>query len=147
MGTLTLFATLLGSITYVPLQRFGEALINGYTEGPVYILSNYDYFSDSLVGALEMMAGGLVVLIIAYAVRDIYSYVLRIALSILNPILVFTVAFGFSVYFSLLLLSEFRDGGEIVVGLFVGIILIYIMFMLLKKHVFKNWHEKTENKI
>ncbi len=147
MGTLSFFATLLGSMTYVPLQRLGTALIDGYTEGPVHILSNYDYFSDNLVEALGFVAFGLVVLIAAYAVRDIYSYLLRIALSILNPMLVFTVAFGLSVYFSLILLSEFRDGGEIVVGLFVGIILIYIMFMLLKKHVFKNWHEKTENKM
>ena len=39
-----------------------------------------------------MLVGGVVILIVAYAFRDIYNYLYTLALRVLNPVLYFAVA-------------------------------------------------------
>jgi len=146
MGIMQFFSALLGALTYVPLMRLSDVL-TGYSRGNIYILGDYDNFSGNLIEAGTMILGGLGIIIISYVVRDIYNYFYKIALSILNPILVFVVATILSVGFSFAVLYEFLDaGGELIMAAFVTIILIYILFMLLKKHVVKNWHENRNDK-
>jgi len=76
MGSvLTLFGTLLNSMAYAPMNK----LIGFLTNDPYaasYFGGSYDYIGLSLgmEGASGLLVGGIMVLIIAYAMRDVYNY-------------------------------------------------------------------------
>tara|TARA_B100001250_G_scaffold362847_1_gene341817 strand:- start:3709 stop:4464 length:756 start_codon:yes stop_codon:yes gene_type:complete len=90
------------------------------------------------ISSLTALIGGLGLLIGHYAIKDIYLYLYKIALSILTPLLIFAVAGGLAAGFS----SAFSPGSEMIMGVFVTIVCLYIFFMLLKKHIFTQWHDK-----
>ncbi|OUV54738.1 MAG: hypothetical protein CBC73_03820, partial [Flavobacteriales bacterium TMED113] len=69
---------------------------------------------------------------------EVYLYLYKIALSILTPLLIFAVAGGLSAMFAV----GFSDRDEMITFGFVTIVCLYIFFMLLKKHVFTQWHDK-----
>jgi len=93
---------------------------------------------SGIMVAIYLIGIGLMALIYAYAARQVYLFALNIALSILTPLLVFAVAGGLSAFFAIF----FSDGDEMVTFCFVTIVCLYIFFMLLKKHVFTQWHDK-----
>ena len=93
---------------------------------------------SGIMVAIYLIGFGLMALIYAYAARQVYLFALNIALSILTPLLVFAVAGGLSAFFAIF----FSDGDEMVTFCFVTIVCLYIFFMLLKKHVFTQWHDK-----
>ena len=90
------------------------------------------------MSSLSALIGGLASLIAYYAAKDVYLYLYKIALSILTPLLLFAVAGGLAAIFS----AAFSDGNDMIMGSFVTIVCLYIFFMLLKKHVFTQWHDK-----
>lgn len=150
MGSvLTLFGTLLNSMAYAPMNK----LIGFLTNDPYaasYFGGSYDYIGLSLgmEGASGLLVGGIMVLIIAYAMRDVYNYLYQLALNILNPVLYFAVALTLGLFTftgAIYLISEgldldFQIGDAFmwVTLAYVGLILIYTLLMLLKKYVYVN---------
>ena len=147
---LQLIATLLNSMAYAPIIKL-IGFLTGDDYASAHFAGSYEYLNYSLGmqegGALFMLVGGVVILIVAYAFRDIYNYLYTLALRVLNPVLYFAVAgiLGF-VTFALMAYfvfggmyggMDFEDFGWLAI-IYVGLILIYTLLMLLKKYVYVN---------
>ena len=91
-----------------------------------------------IMAAFSCIAIGLGALIYAYAGRQIYFFILKIVISILNPLAMLVVA-GSATY--IIAGSVMWDGSWASTAL-VTIVCLYIFFMLLKKNIFTQWHDK-----
>jgi hypothetical protein len=93
---------------------------------------------SGIMVALYLAYAGFMVLIAAYAFKEIYLFALKVLLSILSPLAIFLVA----AIGSYMIAGSFMWDGAWALTALVTIVCLYIFFMLLKKHVFTQWHDK-----
>jgi len=155
-AVLQLFGTLLNSMVYAPINKLigllkGEKLeyIAPFFEGQYkydgeWVLGEY----LGMDGATGALVSGILFLIGAYVLRDVYKHLYALALNILNPVLYFAVALTLSLFTftgAMYLVSEvldlnFKISDTLmwVTIAYVALILIYTLLMLLKKYVYVN---------
>jgi len=144
-AVLQLFGTLLNSMAYAPIMKLVGFLTGENLEYvQPFFGGSYDFIGESLGmdGATGMLVGGVLILIGAYVLRDIYKYLYTLALRLLNPVLYFAVAgiLGLVITGAFFF---FMDGGDVeafgwVALVFISLLLIYTLLMLLKKYVYVN---------
>jgi hypothetical protein len=144
-AVLQLFGTLLNSMAYAPIMKL-VGFLNGANLEYVqpFFRGSYDFIGANLGmdGATGFLVGGVLILIGAYVLRDVYKYLYTLALRLLNPVLYFAVAgiLGLVITGAFFF---FMDGSDVeafgwVALVFISLLLIYTLLMLLKKYVYVN---------
>ena len=93
---------------------------------------------SGIMVAFYLIGIGLAALIYAYAFRQLWDFGVKIVISILHPLATLVIA-GIVTY---LAAGSFMWDGSWGLSAVVTIVCLYIFFMLLKKHVFTQWHDK-----